>query len=192
MAVAQSQEVRWIKCENCGDVGKSHEYVGKRFCSWRCKCEHIGEETLRTLKYDHTTCASCWAQLKSVYRPEGRVRGLAHDTEIYKRPPDIFIGLQDQTPEADPSEDAFEPNGHQPKPFWRKTSCGECGNVNPKYHIEGLVQFAEGDPPDRLFDALCRLESRGKIDTQPNYDTLHDALNGDESLAYAIGKSLTT
>lgn len=196
MAVAHSQQVRWVKCEHCDDRGKAHEYVQKRFCSWECKLLNRGEDVLDTLKYDHTTCFSCWSELKTVYRPEGHGRGLANKRAyklgVYSTPPEGFRGWQTRTPNATEGIDAYEPGEHLSKPFHRGTSCGACGNVNPKHRIAFLDQFAEGDPHERLFEALCRLESRGAIDDRPNWQTLRDELAEGEPLAYAIGKSIET
>lgn len=183
MSIATDSTPSSVQCKNplCGRYGKRWEFIENQFCTHACSIEADGMKALSKLKYDHRICYTCGAKLKSVYRPEGDVRGLGHETDVYNQPPDNFIGVQSDRPDATWGEKAHPKDDR----YVRTGSiCDYCGNTDHKERIDEIWY----DYPDHYAERLLTLledDTDEAVDREifwEQYDR--------ENFEYAVGKAV--
>lgn len=173
-----------VECRNpaCDDHGPRWEYIEGEFCSHHCRIEARGHKALAPIRHDHRYCFTCGSQLKRVYRPTERGRGLANaraaKLQVYTKPPDVLDGWQSRTPEATVGEKSHGDH------VTTGTVCRTCGNTTPNQLTAELFAADPEGYAHRLLDVLER-----EAETTVDRERFEEAFDG-ERLAYAVGQSV--
>ncbi|NUC71693.1 hypothetical protein HTZ84_05115 [Haloterrigena sp. SYSU A558-1] len=76
MSVTPTSSDRY-QCNHCGDYAPAHSFYDAAMCSESCRRAADAEPILNTITHDHTTCVTCFRQLKVIEEPPERAPSAA-------------------------------------------------------------------------------------------------------------------
>lgn len=148
----------WYSCNHCGEYHPPHTFYDAAMCSLECRRQADAETVLNKLKRDHTTCSTCFRQLKQIEKPPERAG--SHVVGFQYRTPNARMGEKSPSENEDDNPDlpslsqqiyayeiqddnevreyhpgrqydwANEPESVSANdPVWTGTICAECGNT---------------------------------------------------------------
>lgn len=164
------------QCENheCENERDKHESVEGSYCSYACYYRHKGLKLLSDIEQKHTHCASCGKRLKEIQKP----------TELH---PDVFIGYQYKTPNAEWGEKTYVQNKRWDDFDTTGTICKNCGTTDHKDSY--LREFHFGDFIKRVLFYFREKYKTGGLESPLNERVFFDSLKDGFSLEYSLGIS---
>lgn len=173
---------RHCRYPDCDNWGPPETFRGD-YCSEDCRTRHAGRQIIAAIVNDHRYCATCGTQVKTVYHPGDRTRGLANARDVYSRTPPIFEGVQSRLPTADTGEQVHRDDLATPV-IRTGTVCGVCGATD----LSDPLPWADNP---RLIEAAGRycdaLRREGIAD--PDAETVMHTLAETPDLELAMGRA---
>lgn len=169
------------------------------FCSEDCAYRHRGQKVLNKIESDHRWCATCFRQIKTIDRPEGKyelkVEGpKGRNDENVKK--DCLVGYQYKTEHTTwgVDEGRSESEGRvfeNPERIeFRRWAC-TCGNVDPTARNDILNEVDLQTTILSLLSCLRHLSDEGVIHTSPSWPRLRDTLREHgRDWQLAVGRAL--
>lgn len=188
-----NQTTTTVECRypNCDTVGKHWKFRDGRYCSTDCDVRHDGLVILRTLKYDHCHCFTCFRELKTVNPPkpdfEFTEKGHAWTRDEDGNPSlefyDQEVSRQAAVGFQFPTEHSTTGEKQRGEAVVTGTICNRCGNTDHTHHDQTLADH----------EAIARLARllgvRDDIVVDP--EGLHREYAHTQDLPLAVGRALS-